>query len=174
MSNLLLPRPQPDEFASYFKVYIDLVDEADVLAAMAAQNTSRRELLGGLDEQRWEHRYADRKWSIKEVLGHVMDAERIFATRALRAARGDETPMPGFEQDPYVAAARFERRSGAQLLDEMELVRRGSLALFEAFDEVELDRQATAEGKVFSVRAVAFLLVGHERHHLGVVRERYL
>ena len=127
-----------------------------------------------LGEEHASHRYAPGKWTLREVIGHLTDAERVFAYRALRIARGDATPLPGFDHDAYVRAARFERRLLAEILEEFEHLRRSNLRLFGSFDEEDLSRRGTASGHGVSVRALLFITAGHERHHLRVIRERYV
>ena len=130
-------------------------------------------MLGTLSEARALHRYAPGKWSVKEVLGHLCDTERIYAYRALRFARNDATPLPGFEEDDYVPAGRFDARPLRDLLDEWQAVRSATLALYRGLDGDALLRRGVANGNLISVRAMAWLAAGHALHHLGVLRERY-
>ena len=167
-------RPKADEYADYYGRYIGRVPEAPVLETLERQIAGTMELLRAVPEERGGHRYAPGKWSMKEVLGHVTDAERIFATRALCFARGEAQPLPGMEQDEYVAAAGFDRRPLAGILDELEAVRRASLALFAGLGPDDWMRRGVASGCTFTVRAMPWILAGHERHHVDVLRERYL
>jgi len=169
-----LSRPAPDEYSAYFGKYVDLVSEDDVLSLLAAQQEQRRALLGSLDEAQATHRYESGKWSLKELLGHLIDCERVFGYRALTACRGDGASVPGFEQDAWVAAARFDERPLGDLLHELELLRGANLALFASFDQREGSRCVESEGQRVSARAAAWILAGHERHHMDVVRTRYL
>jgi uncharacterized damage-inducible protein DinB len=169
-----LARPTAEEHSEYFGKYIGLVTEDDVLALLTAQQDERRALLGELDEARATHRYESGKWSLKEVLGHLIDCERVFAYRALSAARGDTTPLPGFDQDVWMADARWDEPPLGTILDEFEVVRSSSLALLSSLDERQATRRTEIEGSPISVRAIAFILAGHERHHMDVVRTRYL
>ena len=167
-------RPQTGEFASYYQRYIDLATEDDIVAALDAQSHETATLLGGISEEQSSHRYEPGKWSIKQLVGHVTDGERIFAYRALCIARGDTTPLPGFEQDPYVANAASDDRPIADLAEEFATVRKANVMMLRALPEEAWSRVGTASDNQISVRAIAFILLGHERHHLRILRERYL
>jgi hypothetical protein len=167
-------RPQPDEYAPFYANYVALVPEGDILITLEAQLHDMKALLGPIGEQRAEFRYAPDKWSIKEVLGHISDSERIFAYRALRIARGDKTPLSGFEQDDYVREGSYARRKIAELLEEFAAVRRASITLFRPLDEEVWMRRGTANQKEISVLALAYITAGHERHHRRILEERYL
>lgn len=169
-----IPRPDPTEFAHFYAGYVDAVPDGDLLDRLHDQAHATQLLLRGLSDRDGRFRYAEGKWSVKEVLGHVTDAERIFGYRALRFARNDGTELPGFEQDAYIAAAHFEERSLASLLNEFAAVREATLRLFESFTEEELLRGGPAAGHLVTVRALAWIIAGHERHHQRVLRERYL
>ena len=169
-----LSRPGADEHAPYYSRYIDLVPEADLLAVLAAQLDEVVPWLSGIGEERGDYRYAAGKWSIKEVVGHVVDTERIMSYRALRFARGDETPVPGFEQDDYMRHSPFDRRGLADLAEEWSDVRRASLSLLRPLDAAAWARRGTASGNPISVRALGYILAGHLRHHLAVLESRYL
>ena len=152
---------------------MDRVPDGDVLELLSRQIEDTAALLGAVPEARAGHRYAPDKWSIREVVGHVCDAERIFAYRALRFARGDETPLAAFEEKAYVPAARFDTRTLAELVAELRDVRRATLSLLRNLDAAAWDRWGTASGHRVSVRALAYVIAGHERHHLAILRERY-
>lgn len=173
MSTLPIDRPGPGENATYYDTYLARVPDGDVLARLAEQNRRLIAGLAGLGEEKAGFRYAPGKWSVKEVVGHLMDAERVFAYRALRFARADLTPLPGFDEDAWMPAARFDARPLAALLEEYAAVRAATLALFRSFDGAALTRIGTANGNPMSVRALAWVLAGHEIHHAGVLRERY-
>ncbi len=166
-------RPAAPEHAPYYAKYIALVPGGDVVGLLRAQAGETRALLAALDDARAVARYAPGKWSVKEVLGHVADSERVFAYRALRIARGDATPLPGFEQDDYVVSGGFDRRPLADLVEELAAVRAATLALLASFDSTAWLRMGTASGHPVSVRALACIIAGHERHHVGILRDRY-
>lgn len=171
---MCIARPATDEYAPYYSTYIDEVTEPDVVAVLSAARQSTAEFLAGLDEKQAAFRYAPGKWSLREVVGHLSDSERIFAYRLLRVARGDTTPLAGFEENDYVPAGQFERRPLADVAQEFASVRDATLTLLGGLDAEALARRGTASGKPVSARALAFIIAGHEKHHLGVIRERYL
>ncbi|HEV7488266.1 MAG TPA: DinB family protein [Thermoanaerobaculia bacterium] len=167
-------RPQPGEYASYYERYIDLATEDDVVAALDAQSHETATLLGGISEQQAAHRYEPGKWSVKQLMGHIIDSERIFAYRALCFARGETTPLPGFEQEPYVVNASSDDRPVADLAEELTAVRKANVMMLRALPEEAWSRVGTASDNSITVRALAFIILGHERHHLRILRERYL
>lgn len=167
-------RPQAGEFASAFQSYIDNVPEEDVVAALEAQALETATLLGGLSEEQASSRYAPGKWSIKQLVGHVTDGERVFAYRALAIARGETQPLPGFDQDPYVANGGADERSISDLAEELATVRRANVMMFRAFSEEAWLRMGTASDNRISVRAIGYGILGHERHHVRILREKYL
>ena len=173
MPSTLVPPPGPDEYAPYYARYISRVPQGDVLGFLQQQRDRVRELLAGVGEPLAGHRYAVDKWSIKGVVGHLSDAERIFAYRALRVARGDETPLPGWDQDPYAALANFDARSMASLAREWLSVRDATLTLFDGFDAACWTRRGTASNAPVSVRSLAYMIAGHTTHHAAILRERY-
>jgi uncharacterized damage-inducible protein DinB len=170
----LAARPQETEYAPYYGRYVSRVPDGDVAATLEAQLAETLALVRGIPEARGTHRYGPDKWSIKQVLGHVIDAERIFAYRLLRIARGDATPLPGFEENDYVRHADFDRLTLADLAAELEAVRRATLFLLRHLEPDALARRGTASGFPVTARALAFIIAGHERHHVGMLRERYL
>jgi hypothetical protein len=170
----MIERPRPDEYASYYGSYIDLVPAGPILATLARQSEETHALLSPLDEARAGHRYAPGKWSVKQVLGHLVDTERIFAYRGLCIGRGDTTPLPGMDQDVYVDGANFDQQSLAQLLDQLLIQRRATLALFASFDDAVSERRGIANQLEITARAFPYIIAGHELHHLRVLRERYL
>jgi uncharacterized damage-inducible protein DinB len=174
MSNLAATQPQPTEYAPYYEKYIALVPEGDIVATLSRQLDDTLSLLRSLTEAQGDSRYAPGKWSIKELVGHVIDGERIFAHRALRFARNDQTPLPGFEQDDYVRAGNFGNRRLSDLADEFEQVRRATLSLLRSLDDEAWLRRGAANDTEVSVRALAYILAGHETHHKQILRERYL
>jgi len=167
-------RPASTEHGEYFARYISLVPGDDVVSALDGQRRETLMLLSSLTEQDGEFRYAPGKWSVKEVLGHLNDTERIMTYRALRIARGDTTPLPGFEQDDYVKNADVGRLSVEDLLEEYIAVRRATLTLFRHFDDAAWQRMGTASKHPTSTRALAFIAAGHELHHRNILEEKYL
>jgi uncharacterized damage-inducible protein DinB len=167
-----IPKPAPDEHAPYYARYIALVGD-DALAALRTGSASTPRLLSGVSEPRALFRYEPGKWSVKEVLGHVTDSERVFAYRALSIARRDATPMPGFDEKTWVPEGRFDRRTLNDLVGEYAAVRAASLALFSPLEEDVLTFRGTANQQEVSVRALAHIIAGHELHHMGLLRERY-
>jgi uncharacterized damage-inducible protein DinB len=173
MSTLAIARPSTDEAASFYQRYILQVRGENIAEQLTDQLAEAEALFGPLDESQARERYAPGKWSVKEVLGHITDTERIFAYRLLRIARGDSTPLPGFDQDPYVPAAKFDQQSLPSLLHGFRTVRQSSIHLVETLPEEAWSRRGEASGNAISARALAYILVGHVTHHLGVLRERY-
>ncbi|HEV2801092.1 MAG TPA: DinB family protein [Pyrinomonadaceae bacterium] len=174
MTTLNINRPEETEYASYYGRYVSLVAGEDILSTLSDQLNATRALLGGVPEEQAGFRYEAGKWSIKELVGHIIDGERIFAYRALRFARGDQTPLPGFEQDDYIRNAAFDACTLSALAAEFESVRRSTLFLFEHLDDAAWMRKGLASDNEVSVRALAYIIAGHELHHMRILRERYL
>lgn len=166
--------PEASEYAPYYGKYVSLVPEGDILATLAEQMEATQRLLSGIDEGHAGFRYAEGKWSIKELVGHVIDAERIFAYRALRIARNDATPLAGFDQDPYIENASFDAYPLSELARELEMVRAANLLMFKHLSPEAWRRRGTASDAEVTVRAVAFIMAGHEKHHMEILRTRYL
>jgi len=169
-----IARPATDEYAPYYGTYVSKVPEGDLFALLSNQLADTLTLIRSLPEARGGHRYAPGKWSIKEVIGHVIDAERIFSYRGLRIGRGDATPLPGFEQNDYVPAGAFDRRTLRDLADELAAVRQATILLFRHLDAEALARRGTASGNPISARALAYIIAGHERHHVEILKSKYL
>ena len=174
MPNLAATQPQTNEYAPYYEKYVSLVPEGDVVTTLSRQLDDTLSFLRGLTEAQGNSRYAPGKWSIKELVGHIIDTERIVAHRAFRFARNDQTPLPGFEQDDYVRVGNFDNRRLSDLADEFEQVRRATLSLLRSLDDDAWLRRGAANETEVSVRALAYILAGHETHHMQIVRERYL
>ncbi len=172
-SAIFVGRPEPGEYNSYYERYISLVPEGDILNTLDAQRRQMMLLLSGRDEADGDFRYAPGKWSAGEVLGHVCDTERIFAYRALRIARGDQTPIEGFEQDDYVKNGPFAREPLSEIIEDYIAVRRASLSLLRNLDETAWMRRGIANHKEVTVRALAYLIAGHELHHRRILEEKY-
>jgi uncharacterized damage-inducible protein DinB len=170
----MISRPEANEYFAYYGTYIAKVSGDDLFATMQATHRSTQELLGSLTDEQQMYRYAEGKWSVREVVGHLIDAERIFAYRALRFARGDAKELQGFDENEYVTRSNAHDRPMADLLSEFAVVRAASLALFKSFTPTMLMQSGVASGNPISVRALAYIIAGHEIHHLGIIRERYL
>jgi hypothetical protein len=166
--------PAAGEHSPYYQRYIDLVPAGDIIATLERQGDEMGALLSGLSEERARHRYATGKWSIKEVIGHLTDAERVFSHRALRFGRGDATPLPGFDENAYTPAGQFDDRSLADLLADQRAARAATVALFRGLPAEAMTRGGTASDAYVTVRALAWITAGHELHHLKILRERYL
>lgn len=167
-------RPQPGEYAPYYDRYISLIEGPDILGALDEQRRKTVLLLSGRSDADGDFRYAPDKWTLKEVLGHINDTERILTYRALRIARADATPIEGFEQDDYVRNGPFARRPLADLIEDYIAVRRGTLSLFRNLDPVAWTRRGVANKNEVTVRALAFIIAGHELHHRRMMEEKYL
>lgn len=174
MTTPVYHRPGPGETAPYHALYVDKVPTGNLLTLYAAQLAEVEKLLRPLSDAKAATAYAPGKWTIKEVIGHLSDAERVFSYRAMRAARADATPLPGFDENAWVPPGRFNDRTLASLLDEWVAVRKASIALFTDLPQESVTRKGQASGYDVSVQGVAYVIHGHVAHHLGVLRERYL
>jgi hypothetical protein len=170
---VMVARPEPGEYAPYYDRYISLITGTDILGTLDGQRRQMMMLLSGREESDGDFRYAPDKWSAKEVLGHVCDTERVFAYRALRIARGDQTPMAGFEQDDYVKNGPFARAPLGELIEDYIAVRRATLTLLRNLDEAAWARRGVANKNEVSVRALAYIIAGHELHHRRILEEKY-
>ena len=173
MTSLAIPRPQADEAASFYHGYIAKVTGDNIVDQLTRQVGEVEQLFGPVDDARGNESYAPGKWSSKEVLGHIADAERIFSYRLLRIGRGDRIPLPGFDENAYVPPARFNARTVRSLLEEFKSVRQSTLALVQGLPPQAWSQRGTASDNEISARALAYIMVGHVSHHLGVLRERY-
>jgi hypothetical protein len=170
---VILAHPVTGDFHPAFQRYVDRVTEGDVMAALAAQVADVRAALGAVPAERESYRYQDGKWSVRQVLGHVVDTERMFGYRMLCIGRGDTQNLPGFDEDPYAAAAGHDRVRLADLLEEFDLVRRANVLLARGFDDLAWARVGTANGNRIVTRACPYIMVGHVRHHLAVLASKY-
>jgi hypothetical protein len=173
MTAFTAQRPAADEYGSHFAGYVARVPEGDVIAHLGAQVDRTSALLAHLTGEQSLFRYAPGKWTIREVVGHLTDAERVFAYRALRAARGDTTSLPAFDENLFVANGGFNRRTLDDLVGEFRDVRRATLSLARSFDEGQWTRRGAASGHPFSVRACLYKIAGHELHHVELLGTRY-
>jgi len=167
-------RPANDEYLPYYSRYIERVPDGDVLSTLSQQNSETIALLRGLPESIANYRYAPDKWSVNELVGHLIDSERLFTNRALRFARGDATPVPGFEQDDYVRGATFNAYPLSELASELQVVRQSTLYFFRHIDDEAWARRGVANNAEVSVRALAYIIAGHELHHREILHTRYL
>ena len=169
-----MARPDLARIPEWYHKYIIKTEGDDLVGLLEEQLSSFSSFMASLPSDRHDHRYAEAKWTLKDLFQHMLDGERIFAYRALRFARKDTTPLPGFEENDYAISAKAYRRKWIDMLEEFQLVRRSNIILFRSFDEVELEREGIASGNSIYVRAIGFILVGHINHHVGIIRDRYL
>jgi hypothetical protein len=167
-------RPAASEYLPYYERYIGLVPEGDVVATLVNQMIETQSLLRALPASVATYRYAPEKWSVNELVGHMIDSERIFTSRALRFARNDPAPMPSFDQNDYVRNATFDSYPLADLASELEAVRHATIFLFRHMDEQAWSRRGIANNAEVSVRALAYIVAGHELHHREILSARYL
>jgi uncharacterized damage-inducible protein DinB len=174
MHHQVVGRPASTEFAPHYDTYIKLIQSDDIVAVLAGQISESLYALRGVSESDSLKRYEPGKWSVREILGHMIDAERIFAYRALRFARSDKTELEGFEQDPYVVAALSDKRAWTDLLAEFELSRKANVLMFRGLQPEDWMQSGVASKAEISVRALAYVIAGHELHHMAIIRSHYL
>ena len=167
-------RPAAQEFASYYSTYVDLIGSDDIVGTLQAQLDTALSVLAGISEEKSLHRYGADKWSIRELLNHVSDTERVFVYRALWFARGFDTALPGFDQNVAVPGARAEQFSWASHVEDFRAVRAATLTFFRNLPEEAWGRSGVASGNPVTVRALAYIVAGHVAHHMAILRERYL
>ena len=171
----VIQKPNEGEYAPYAKIYVDLVpDDGLVLTHLQDNLKTVQTLVLSLPSEKLASRWAEGEWTIKEILVHIMDTERIFCYRALRFARNDDTELPGFEQDDYVPYTQANKRKIADILEEYSAVRQATITFFNSFVEETLTRAGIVSGQRVSVRALASMIAGHELHHLDSIKENYL
>jgi uncharacterized damage-inducible protein DinB len=169
-----MPRPQPADYAAYYHAYISKVDGENVKDIIAQYSEPLLRFYTSLPEDKADYAYADGKWTVKELLLHIIDAERIFCYRALRIARQDQTPLPGFDENAYAPASKASRRSLQSLKDEFSAVRKATDIMLATFDEEQLSQKGTASNQPVTANAIGFIMFGHMIHHKQVLEERYL
>jgi len=169
-----MTRPKDSEYDPYYRHYVSLVPEDDIIPPLEDQPAELRSLIGGLPEDRGTFAYADGKWTIKELLSHLIDGERMFAYRVLRISRADKTPIEGFDQDGYIENSHANGRSFSDLLSEFELLRQANVFQFRNMEDGDWGRTGTTNKVEVSVRALAWIMVGHVRHHIDVLGSKYL
>ncbi len=170
---IAIQRPQTDEHNPYYSRYIDLVPQGDIVETLRQQIKDTQAMLKGVSEEKGNSRYAPDKWTVKEVLGHLADTERVFGYRAMCVARNDQTPLPGFEQDDYVRFGPFRQSRLGDIIDEFSAVRQSSVLLLSQLGEEAWIRRGTANNSPVSVRALAYIMAGHELHHRRILKEKY-
>jgi len=169
-----IARPEVEEYPAYYRTYVDKLAGADAIRLLGGQRDAAITSLRSISEERSVFRYAPEKWSIRELLGHLIDSERVFTYRALRFARADATPLAGFDEDAYVRASGYHVRDFRDIVDEFESVRGATLSFFGGLTPEQSMLRGTANQGAFTVRALAYIVGGHVEHHLGVLRDRYL
>ena len=162
------------EFNPYYSSYIEKAQSFDLLKGLEESKEEIVELLNSIPEAKQHYSYAEGKWTTKEVVQHLLDSERVFAYRALRIGRGDKTPLPGFEQDDYIVPSNANKREWHEMIEEYKIIRRSSQILFETFTSEQLLYMGSASGSNVSVRALGYIIIGHEQHHALIIRSRYL
>ncbi|MFC4619397.1 DinB family protein [Camelliibacillus cellulosilyticus] len=167
-------RPIAGEYSPYFDRYVKLVPDGDITQVLKEQSKATAELLDGLTDEQASFRYEKGKWSIKEVIGHVIDTERVFSYRLLAIARGEMASLPGFDQDAYVEAASFDQTSFNALLDHFSAVRQATVCLLRSLNARDWIKKGNANGADITVRALAYIMAGHELHHRRIIKDRYL
>jgi hypothetical protein len=167
-------RPEQSDYPEYYDRYIILVEDENIVRVMENQLQTSEKLFSSITEEQGNFAYADCKWTVKEVIGHLIDTERIMAYRALAIARGEKQSLPGFEQDEYIANCNFAERKLEDLINEYKTLRASNIALFNSFNEKELNRTGKANENKISVLSLAFIIAGHETHHTNILKERYL
>lgn len=169
-----MKRPENTEYAEFYAGYVSQVEGANIIEALEKQHEEMDVLFSGIAEERGTYAYEPGKWTIKQLLGHLIDGERVFSYRALRFARGDKTELPGFDQDPYVANGNANNISMDDLLDEFLALRKSNIIFFKNLSEEAWSRTGTASSNEITVRALAFIMVGHVAHHVKILKQRYL
>ena len=167
-------RPNPGDYSPYYESYIKLVEGEEILKILNDQGKKTQDILNSFSEHRGNYRYADGKWTVKEVVGHLLDTERVFAYRALCIARGEKKSLPGFDQNDYVKEGNFNKRELFDLNYEFRLLRESNLLLFRTFTPEMLKLKGFANESYVSVLAILFMIAGHEIHHMNVLREKYI
>jgi len=167
-------RPLPTEYATFHSTYIDKIGEGDIIDILEQQQESTYQLFKSVPPEKADYAYAEDKWTLKQVLGHMIDTERIMAYRTLRFSRGDSKELQGFEQEDYIRNARFNEFDLMAMAEEFRLLRKVNLLFFKSLNAEEKQRGGVASGYVVSVNALLYIIAGHEKHHVGIVKERYL
>ena len=166
-------KPKPGDYNPFYNGYISLIGDGDIIEVLEEQRKTSKKFLKSFTEKQGNYSYADGKWTVKEVLGHVIDTEKIMAYRALAIARGEKQSLPGFEQDEYVAESNFNNRSLDDLINEFLTARESNIILFKSFDEEIFNRRGIASESEVTVLALIYIIAGHEKHHMKILSEKY-
>lgn len=169
-----MKRPENTEYSDWYAGYVGSVQETDIISALEKQSDEIKQFFAEITDEKSLYRYAENKWTIKELLGHIIDGERVFAYRALRFSRNDETALAGFDENPYVAQSNFNERTLSELVEEFVLLRQANMFIFRNLKESDWDNSGIASDAKVTLRALAYIMVGHIRHHLKILKERYL
>lgn len=170
----MLKRPDLEEFPVYMRSYVQLIPEGDIIQILNGQIASTQEIFSAVTEKQAEYSYAEGKWTLSEVLGHLTDTERIMNYRILRIARGDKSPLMGFDENEYVQEASFNERTIADLLEDYQNVRRATISLLKGLPQKSLQNKGNANGFEVTVETIAYMIAGHELHHIKIIQEKYL
>lgn len=173
VERVLDQKPAHTEYPEFYHKYLDALPAANIFHTLESQLDYVRKHLGNLTEAQWNFKYADGKWSVSEVLGHLIDAERVFSFRAAAFARGDKNELPGFDENDYVVQGNLADHKPGKLLLQFEHLRKTNILLYSTFSDALLARTGIANGKPISVRAIVFITAGHVQHHLNILKERY-
>jgi hypothetical protein len=168
-----IDRPKENEYAPFYAAYVARVPETEILEALREQPKALKRIAESLPADKERFRYAPDKWSVRELFGHLVDAERFFGHRAFCISRGDATPLPGWDEKTYIAGASYDSRPLAELVKDFSLLREANARLFENLEAATWPREGVANGAKVTVRALAYIMTGHARHHLAVLKERY-
>lgn len=166
-------RPEPEEYGEFYQGYIDLIDAPNIIQVLIQQGQQVYAVIQRLTAEEVSYSYEDNKWSVKQVFGHLVDTERIMAYRALSISRGETNALPGYDQDEYVEQANFENRSLQSISTEYDALRNANISMFNSFSQEQITRKGTANDVTVSVRALAYIIAGHERHHMQILEEKY-
>jgi uncharacterized damage-inducible protein DinB len=169
-----MKRPKPNEYPSFYQSYVDNVKSNNIIKELTDQVLNIQAIISEIPEEKENYRYAEGKWTIKEIIGHIIDTERVLGYRAMRFARKDKTPLPGYDENFFVANANFQKQSLYSLGHEFAIVREANLALFKVWDEEALSQMGVANNLDVSVRSILFMIAGHATHHINVIKTKYL
>lgn len=169
-----MKRPQPNEYPSFYQNYVDNVKTDNIIKELTDQVLNIQAIISEIPEEKENHRYAEGKWTIKEIIGHIIDTERVLGYRAMRFARKDKTALPGYDENWFVANANFQKQSLYSLGHEFAIVREANLALFKVWDDEAFSQMGVANNLDVSVRAILYMIAGHATHHINVIKTKYL